>query len=118
MVLVTAVDQADLKLAAPDGSSRTVKLEQAARYLKRPYCRTGHSTQGMSLGDRIFIHDVDCHMATHRWMRTVVSRCRTLDIIIVTNSSGVRMRNVDVKSRIAGHTASDTAAGFVWDPAD
>ncbi len=115
---VVSVDTVDLKLAAPDGSSRTVKLEQAARYLKRPYCRTGHSTQGLSLGDRIFIHDVDCHMATHRWMRTVVSRCRTLDIIIVTNSSGVRMRNVDVKSRIAGHTASDTAAGFVWDPAD
>ena len=57
-------------------------------------------------------------MATHRWMRTVVSRCRTLDIIIVANSSGVRMRNVDVKSRIAGHTTADTAAGFVWDPAD
>ena len=28
------------------------------------------------------------------------------------------MRNVDVKSRIAGHTAADTAAGVVWDAAD
>ncbi len=28
------------------------------------------------------------------------------------------MRNVDVKSRIAGHTAADAAAGFVWDAAD
>jgi hypothetical protein len=48
-----------------------------------------------------------------------VSRCPTLGIIIiVANSSGVRMRNVDVKSRIAGHTAAGAAAGFVWDAAD
>ena len=115
---VVEVDAAELKLAAPDGSFRTVKLDAAARWLKRPYCRTGHSTQGLSLGDRIYIHDADCHMASHRWMRTVVSRCRTLDIIIVANSGGVRMRNVDIKSRIAGHTAADTTAGFVWDAAD
>ena len=115
---VESVDAAELKLAAPDGSFRTVKLDAAARWLKRPYCRTGHSTQGLSLGDRIYIHDADCHMASHRWMRTVVSRCRTLDIIIVANSGGVRMRNVDIKSRIAGHTAADTTAGFVWDAAD
>ena len=51
-------------------------------------------------------------------MRAVVSRCRTLGIIIVANSSGVRMRTVNVKIRIAGHTAADTATGFVRDAAD
>jgi len=116
--VVADVNEADLRLVAPDGSCRTVKLEQAARYLKRPYCRTGHSTQGLSLGDRIYIHDTTSHMATHRWMRTVVSRCRTLDIIIVTGSGGVTASKVDISSRIAGHTAADLAAGFVWDPAD
>jgi hypothetical protein len=116
--VVADVNEADLRLVAPDGSCRTVKLEQAARYLKRPYCRTGHSTQGLSLGDRIYIHDTTSHMATHRWMRTVVSRCRTLDIIIVAGSGGVTASKVDISSRIAGHTAADLAAGFVWDPAD
>jgi hypothetical protein len=116
--VVAAVGEADLRLVAPDGSSRTVKLEQAARYLKRPYCRTGHSTQGLTLGDRIYIHDTASSMATHRWLRTVVSRCSTLDIVIVTGSGGATMRSVDINSRIAGHVAADLAAGFVWDPSD
>jgi len=116
--VVADVGEADLKLVAPDGSFRTVKLEQAARYLKRPYCRTGHSTQGLTLGDRIYIHDTASSMATHRWLRTVVSRCSTLDIVIVTGSGGATMRSVDINSRIAGHVAADLAAGFVWDPSD
>ena len=51
-------------VSAPDGSFRTGKLEQAARFLtgKRPYCRTGHSTQGLSLDDRIYLHDADSHI--------------------------------------------------------
>ena len=63
-----------LTLAAPDGSQRVVTLAAAKRYLKRPYCRTGHSTQGLSLGDRIYVHDWRSVMATHRWLRTVANR--------------------------------------------
>ena len=61
---VVAFYEADLGLTAPDGSFRTVKLEQAARFLtgKRPYCRTGHSTQGLSLDDRIYLHYADSHI--------------------------------------------------------
>jgi hypothetical protein len=80
---VASVDDAGLKLTAPDGTLRVVTLGAAKRYLKRPYCRTGHSTQGLSLGDRIYIHDWRSWMATHRWVRTAVSRCGTLDIVLV-----------------------------------
>ena len=56
-------------------------------------------------------------MATHRWLRTVVSRCGTLDIILVEGSDGLRMRNnwhVN-ESRIEAHRAADTAKGCTWD---
>jgi hypothetical protein len=116
--MVVSADDDNIKLAAPNGSFRNISIQQAARWLKRPYCRTGHSTQGLSLGDKIYIHDTSSHMATHRWMRTVVSRCRTLDIIIVTNSEGIKSNQVSVKSRIQQHISSDNSAGFVWDQAD
>ena len=115
---VVSADDDNIKLAAPNGSFRNISIQQAARWLKRPYCRTGHSTQGLSLGDKIYIHDTSSHMATHRWMRTVVSRCRTLDIIIVTNSEGIKSNQVSVRSRIQQHISSDDSAGFVWDQAD
>ena len=88
------------------------------RYLKRPYCRTGHSTQGLSLGDRIYIHDWKSSMATHRWLRTVVSRCGTLDIILVEGSEGLRNSWQVNQSRIESHRVADNAKGYTWDTPD
>ena len=93
-------------------------MAAAKRYLKRPYCRTGHSTQGLSLGDRIYIHDWNSAMATHRWIRTVVSRCGTLDIILVSGSEGLRNNWHASSARIEAHRAADLAKGFTWDEAD
>ena len=114
---VLEVDDAGLTLAAPDGSQRIVTMAAAKRYLKRPYCRTGHSTQGLSLGDRIYLHDWRSSMATHRWVRTAVSRCSTLDVILVEGSEGVRSNWRANASPIEAHKAADRAKGFKWDPA-
>ena len=54
---VKEVTETHLTLTAQDGSCRTLTLESAAKYLKRPYCMTGHATQGLSLGARIYVHD-------------------------------------------------------------
>jgi len=80
--------QTYLTVAAPDGGLRELTLESANKFLKRPYCMTGHATQGLSLGARIYVHDWNSHMATHRWIRTVMSRCGTLDIVLVNGSAG------------------------------
>ena len=112
---VLEVDDAGLTLTAPDGSQRVVTTAAARRYLKRPYCRTGHSTQGLSLGDRIYVHDWRGAMATHRWMRTVASRCGTLDIVLVDGSAGVRNNWNVSESRITAHRAADMARGFTWE---
>ena len=93
-------------------------MAQAKRFLKRPYCRTGHSSQGLSLGNRIYVHDHDNFMATHRWMRTVVSRCSTLDIVLVDGSEGLHNNFAVNTARIAGHRTADTAKSFTWDDAD
>ena len=89
-------------------------MAAAKRYLKRPYCRTGHSTQGLNLGDRIYLHDWKSQMATHRWVRTAVSRCSTLDIVLVDGSEGVRGNWRANLARIEAHKAADRARGFVW----
>jgi len=115
---VLEVDDAGLTLTAPDGSQRIVTTAAARRYLKRPYCRTGHSTQKLSLGDRIYIHDHGSAMATHRWMRTAVSRCGTLSIILVDGSEGLRSNWRASQARIEAHRAADIAKGFTWNPED
>ena len=67
------------------------------------------------MGARIYVHDWNTHMATHRWIRTVMSRCGTLDIILVKGSKGVRGRQTDIFMRVVGHTVDDRAKEFVWD---
>ena len=108
-----------LVLATQDGEVRSPTLAQAQALLGRPYCATGHATQGLSLGNRLFIHDYDSFMADHRWMRTVVSRCSTLDITLVRHrrvAGGIVPQQL--ARRIALHRDSDTARGFHWDEAD
>jgi hypothetical protein len=100
---------------------RSPTLAQARALLGRPYCATGHATQGLSLGDRLFIHDFDSFMADHRWMRTVVSRCSTLDITLVRQTAQTRQPAVNPQQlarRIALHRKSDQSRGFHWDEAD
>lgn len=109
-----------LVLSTQDGGVRSPTLAQARALLGRPYCATGHATQGLSLGDRLFIHDFDSFMADHRWMRTVVSRCSTLDITLVRHTA-LRAPAVvpqQLARRIALHRDSDKARGFHWDEAD
>ena len=57
-------------------------------------------------------------MATHRWIRTVMSRCTTLDIILVNGSEGAQPNVIDIYKRIAGHIAVDKAKKFTWDSED
>ena len=84
---VTAVDDTFVTVVSATGKESKIRLTKADSMLVRPYCRTGHSTQGISLGDKIYIHDIESHMVDHRWMRTAVSRCSTLNITIVTASN-------------------------------
>jgi len=107
-----------LTVAAPDGGLRELTLESANQFLKRPYCMTGHATQGLSLGARIYVHDWNSHMASHRWIRTVMSRCGTLDIVLVNGSGGVQSTHIDTNKRIAGHIAADAAKEFKWEQKD
>ena len=112
---VEGVTDTHLTVKDPIGRARTLTLEAARRFLKRPYCWTGHATQGLSLGARIYVHDWKSHMATHRWIRTVMSRCGTLDIILVNGSEGAQPTRVDISKRLAGHVAADKAKHFSWD---
>src|SRR4051794_29747701 len=98
-----------MTLRAPDGSTRQLPMTTVPKYLKRPYCMTGHATQGLSLGPKIYVHDWNQFMATHRWIRTVMSRCGTLDITLVKGSQGVVSNFVDLSRRIAGHRVADKA---------
>ncbi len=53
----------EIDLTAPDKSRRTLSLVMANKYLKRLYFRTAHSSQGLTLGDKIYIHDYKRKMA-------------------------------------------------------
>ena len=44
-----------------------------------------------------------------------MSRCGTLDIILVNGSEGVQPTRIDISKRVAGHVAADKAKHFSWD---
>ena len=112
---VAEVTDTHITVKDPLGRARTLTRTAACLYLKRPYCMTGHACQGLTLGDKIYVHDWQSHMATHRWIRTVMSRCTTLDIVLVNGSEGVQPNYIDIQKRIAGHIAADKAKEFSWD---
>jgi hypothetical protein len=115
MYTVAEVSADSVTVSAADGSLRTMTMKVAHSRLKRGYCRTGHSTQGLSLGPTLYLHDTTSCMASHRWARTAVSRCSSLNIILVTGSVGMRSNAINIAGRIAGHVASDEAKKFTWE---
>jgi hypothetical protein len=90
---VTSVDDTFVTVTSATNQESKIRLTTADNVLVRPYCRTGHSTQGISLGDKIYIHDIESPMVDHRWMRTAVSRCSTLDITIVKATNILKISN-------------------------
>ena len=50
-------------------------------------------------------------MADHRRVRTAVSRCSTLDIILVRHPARAR-KPFDIDNRLAGHYRADMTHGF------
>jgi hypothetical protein len=51
-------------------------------------------------------------------MRTAVSRCGTLDIVLVKHPAAVPAPKFDIARRIAGHVAADVSAGREFDPTE
>jgi hypothetical protein len=115
---VVSCDDKRLKVTNVDGKEFQPTLAQAAKLLQRPYCATNHAFQGLSLGNRIFIHEFDHRMADHRWMRTAVSRCSTLDIVLVQHRRAPRARAADVAARIESHRIADDRRDFAYNPSD
>lgn len=126
--LYTVVEGEDGYVTVEDARERTLTLTmaQAEKLLQRPYCLTNHAAQGLSLGDRVYVHDIEHRMATHRWVRTAVSRCSTLAITFVVREEvppATDRDNLLNAARRSGyaierHASSDRARGFEWEAAD
>ena len=70
------------------GDDRTFRylISEMNLNFKRPWCSTAHSAQGLSLGKKLYIHNLGCYMADSRWYFTAITRCETLDIIFVLDN--------------------------------
>jgi hypothetical protein len=113
------ITDTDITLSNPKMQIRTISRKMAPKYLRRMYCRTVHSTQGCTLGNKIYIHDFgNKMMCSDRWLRTAISRCGTLDITIVENTPSCKQSTINIESRISGHKASDIEKKLVWTSGD
>ena len=102
-----------------DGILRTMKKDRASKLFKRPWCRTGHSIQGQTVGDKLYIHDPDSRLATARWLRTAITRCKTLDIILVTfQQNPCYMASQTLQRRISNHVIVDQRKGRAFNSKD
>jgi hypothetical protein len=105
-----------LVLNTMNGSVRDITKKAARRFLSRAYCATCHSAQGLSLGMTLYIHDAFTYMTDHRWFRTAVSRCGSLNIILVTtDQQAPRINPVRIETLITTASRQDSAAGYKWD---
>lgn len=107
---VTSTADKHLTSRGRDGVDRTLTQNSSQKLLRRPWCRTGHAIQGHTLGENLYIHDSNARLISARWMRTAITRCRTLDITLVTHDDAMRMSKFRVEKRIEAHRAADNAA--------
>jgi hypothetical protein len=116
---VLAVGSTHVKLVGKDGGVKEITNEAAAKKLARPYVNTCHAYQGTSLGPTVYIHDWESPMATHRWVRTAVSRATSMNIVLVDSVQTVlAVSGALVAGRIAGHVAADAAKGMAYEDKD
>jgi hypothetical protein len=111
---VTVITPKHLTVVGLDGAERTMTLRSSSDLLRRPWCFTGHAIQGQTLGDSLCIHDVNTNLITARWFRTAVTRCRTLDIVLVSHDDPMRLS----KWKIKAHRYVDRDAGRPFDDKD
>jgi hypothetical protein len=117
---VLAVSGTHVKLVGKDGGEREITNEVAAKKLARPYVNTCHAYQGTSLGPTVYIHDWASPMATHRWVRTAVSRATSMNIVLVDSpvQAAPVVSGTLVAGRIAGHAAADAVKGMAYEAKD
>jgi hypothetical protein len=96
-----------LVIKGKDGLERKLTKASTTKFLRRPWCRTGHSIQGQTIGDKLYIHDAETWMATARWLRTAITRCRTLDIVLVKYKDPLRVPQRVIEKRIEHHIKAD-----------
>lgn len=68
--------------------------------------------------ESICIHDVNRQLITARWFRTAVTRCRSLDIVLVIHQDPMRLPRWKILARIAAHKHVDLEAGRPFDEKD
>ena len=92
------------------GNSEWIDVGEKVEKFDLPWCRTGHSVQGFSLGEKVNIVDFWNHRHfSVEWLYTAVSRCSRLDgICILRGKIGVE---VDLKRKIKRYKKQDVIAG-------
>ena len=67
-------------------------------YLKKhfllPYCRTGHSVQGITINDPYTVFDVDSPYVSRKWIWTAITRCTQLKNVTIFLNSESEIRNL------------------------
>ena len=99
-------------------ATRTLTLKSCDKLLRRPWCKTGHAVQGQTLGDTLYIHDINLSFITARWFRTAITRCSTLNITLVHHKDPLRLHPSFVQKRIYSHKAADEKAVRIYEDVD
>jgi hypothetical protein len=70
-----------------DGHKFVCSINDLVSEFKRDHCVTCHSSQGLTLGKKLYIHDYGNLGLSNQWYYTAMTRCSTLDITFVTHNN-------------------------------
>lgn len=96
----------------------TIDHHTLEKHFKLPYCRTGHSIQGITINEPITIFECDSPYVNRKWVWTAITRTTDLNDITIfkTNDKELEMlkgykRLQYLKLKIAGYIRQDKHAG-------
>lgn len=73
------------KIKTDDDKVFWVSRSELKQEFSRPYCCTCHSSQGLSLGTELYIHDFGNFALSPRWYYTAFTRASSMNITFVRN---------------------------------
>jgi hypothetical protein len=80
---IKAIDGDNVSLLSLDDKYFTLDITYLGSEFKRDCAVTCHSSQGLTLGKKLYVHDYLHPGLDNRWYFTALTRCSSLDIIFV-----------------------------------
>ena len=85
-------------------------------YFSLPYCVTGHSIQGSTIGGKVIMFDGTSSFPDANWIYVALTRSRDFDNIYTVLGAPFKMSKAEINTKIRRYKSQDAKRNYTWKP--